>query len=104
MFASSTTAEKECNNMLPKNRLPTPPGEVLDEEFLSPMGLTQTALAERMGVAVQQVNLIVAGRRAITPQTAIKLAQALDTSPEFWMNLQTNYDLGVELQRQRKRA
>jgi antitoxin HigA-1 len=90
--------------MLPKNRIPTPPGEVLDEEFLSPMGLTQTALAERMGVAVQQVNLIVAGRRAITPQTAIKLAQALDTSPEFWMNLQTNYDLGVELQRQRKRA
>ena len=90
--------------MLPKNRLPTPPGEVLDEEFLSPMGLTQTALAERMGVAVQQVNLIVAGRRAITPQMAIKLAQALDTSPEFWMNLQTNYDLAVELQRQRKLA
>jgi len=90
--------------MLPKNRLPTPPGEVLDEEFLSPMGLTQTALAERMGVAVQQVNLIVGGRRSITPQTAIKLAQALDTSPEFWMNLQTNYDLGVELHRQRKLA
>jgi addiction module HigA family antidote len=90
--------------MLPKNRLPTPPGEVLDAEFLSPMGLTQTALAERMGVAVQQVNLIVAGRRAITPQTAIKLSRALDTSPEFWMNLQTNYDLGVELQRERKRA
>ena len=90
--------------MLPKNRLPTPPGEVLAEEFLSPMGLTQTALAGRMGVAVQQVNLIVAGRRAITPQMAIKLARALDTSPEFWMNLQTNYDLGVELQRERKLA
>ena len=90
--------------MLPKNRLPTSPGEVLDEEFLSPMGLTQTALAERMGVAVQQVNLIVAGKRAITPQTAIKLARAFDTSPEFWMNLQTNYDLAVELQRQRKHA
>jgi addiction module HigA family antidote len=90
--------------MLPKNRLPTPPGEILDEEFLSPMGLTQTALAERMGVAVQQVNLIVAGRRAITAPTAIKLAKALGTSPEFWMNLQTNYDLAVELQRQKKLA
>jgi antitoxin HigA-1 len=69
--------------MLPKNRLPTPPGEVLDEEFLSPMGLTQTALAERMGVAVQQVNLIVAGRRSITPPTAIKLAKALDIRASF---------------------
>jgi addiction module HigA family antidote len=68
------------------------------------MGLTQTALAERMGVAVQQVNLIVAGRRAITPPMAIKLSRALDTSPEFWMNLQTNYDLGRELQRERKLA
>jgi addiction module HigA family antidote len=90
--------------MLPKNRLPTPPGEVLEEEFLTPMGLTQTALAERMGVAVQQINLIVRGRRAITPATAIMLSRALDTSPEFWMNLQTNYDLGQELQRERKRA
>ena len=68
------------------------------------MGLTQTALAERMGVAVQQINLIVRGRRAITPATAIMLSRALDTSPEFWMNLQTNYDLGQELQRERKRA
>jgi len=77
---------------------------VLEEEFLTPMGLTQTALAERMGVAVQQINLIVRGRRAITPATAIMLSRALDTSPEFWMNLQTNYDLGQELQRERKRA
>jgi len=68
------------------------------------MGLTQTALADRMGVAVQQINLIVRGRRAITPATAIMLSRALDTSPEFWMNLQTNYDLGQELQRERKRA
>ncbi|HMJ52432.1 MAG TPA: HigA family addiction module antitoxin [Polyangiaceae bacterium] len=80
------------------------PGEVLEEEFLTPMGLTQTALADRMGVAVQQINLIVRGRRAITPATAIMLSRALDTSPEFWMNLQTNYDLGQELQRERKRA
>jgi addiction module HigA family antidote len=90
--------------MLPKNRIPTPPGEVLDEEFLTPMGLTQTALAERMGVAVQQVNLIVRGRRNITASTALLLSRALDTSAEFWMNLQTNYDLAIERQRQRKNA
>jgi addiction module HigA family antidote len=90
--------------MLPKNRIPTPPGEVLDEEFLTPMGLTQTALAERMGVAVQQVNLIVRGRRNITASTALLLSRALDTSAEFWMNLQTNYDLAIERQRQRKHA
>jgi addiction module HigA family antidote len=90
--------------MLPKNRLPTLPREVLNEEFLTPMGMTQTALAERMGVAVQQVNLIVRGRRNITPSPAIMLSRALDTSPEFRMNLQTHYDLALEMQRERKRA
>lgn len=79
--------------MLPKNRPPTPPGEILRHEFLEPLGLTQTALAMKMKVPVQAVNLLVRGRRAITAETAIKLARAFDTTPQFWMNLQTNFDL-----------
>ncbi len=79
--------------MIPKNRAPTSPGEILTEEFLGPLGMTQTALAERMGVHVQQVNAIARDRQAVTARTAWMLARAFDTSPEFWMNLQTARDL-----------
>ena len=79
--------------MLPINRLPTHPGEVLLEEFLAPLGLTQVALAAHIGVSVQRINEIVRGKRGITPQTAWLLAQAFGTTPEFWVNLQANYDL-----------
>jgi antitoxin HigA-1 len=71
---------------------PTPPGEVL-EEWLKPKGMTQTALAERMGLHVQVVNGIVQGRRAVTAKTALLLARALDTTPQFWLNLQNACDL-----------
>jgi addiction module HigA family antidote len=76
---------------LPKN--PTPPGEMLLEEFLKPLGLTQSAFAEHMGVSFKRINEIVNGRRAITPETAWLFSQALGTTPQFWMNLQTTYDL-----------
>jgi addiction module HigA family antidote len=79
--------------MLPKNRPPTPPGEVLLEEFLKPADMTQTALAERMGVPVQRVNLLIKGKRAVTAETALLLAKVFATSPEFWMNLQARWDL-----------
>ena len=79
--------------MLPRNRVPTHPGEVLREEFLSPAGVSQVALAEHIGVSVQRINEIVRGKRGVTPETAWLLAQALDTTPEFWISLQTNYDL-----------
>ncbi len=87
--------------MLPKNRPPTAPGEMLLEEFLKPRGVTQVELASRMGVPVQRVNTIVNGKRGITAETAILLAEALDTTPEFWMGLQADYDLWHAL---RKRA
>ncbi len=87
--------------MLPKNRPPTAPGEMLLEEFLRPRGVTQVQLASRMGVPVQRVNTIVNGKRGITAETAILLAEALDTTPEFWMGLQADYDLWHAL---RKRA
>ena len=79
--------------MLPKNRAPTSPGEILEEEFLKPMGLTQVELAKRMGVPIQRVNTVIAGKRSVTAETAILLSRALGTSPNFWMNLQTNLDL-----------
>ena len=79
--------------MLPENRIPTHPGEILLEEFLVPMGVSQVMFAAHIGVPVQRVNEIVRGKRGVTPQTAWLLAGALGTSPEFWLNLQSNYDL-----------
>ena len=79
--------------MIPSLRLPTHPGEVLEEEFLKALGITQVALAEHIGVSVQRVNELVRGKRGMTPDTAWLLAQAFDTSPEFWLNLQAAYDL-----------
>ena len=79
--------------MLPKERPPTRPGEILEVEFLKPLGLTQSELAKRMNVPIQRVNTIVTGKRAVTAETAIKLSRVLGTSPNFWMNLQTNFDL-----------
>ena len=79
--------------LLPENRIPTHPGEVLLEEFLIPMGISQVALARHLGIPVQRVNEIVRGKRGVTPDTAWLLAQAFSTTPEFWMNLQMAYDL-----------
>jgi addiction module HigA family antidote len=81
--------------MQPERRIPTHPGEILLEEFLSPMGQTQVALAEHLGVPVQRINELVRGKRGVTPETAWLLAQALNTTPEFWLNLQAAYDLAV---------
>ena len=79
--------------MLPVERIPTHPGEVLQEEFLTPLGLTQVALAAHIGVPVQRINEIIRGKRGITPETAWLLSQAFATSAQFWVNLQANYDL-----------
>lgn len=79
--------------MLPSERVPTHPGEILKEEFLDPLDLTQVALAAHIGVPVQRINEIIRGKRGITPETAWLLAQALGTTAQFWVNLQANYDL-----------
>jgi addiction module HigA family antidote len=81
--------------MLPDKRIPTHPGEVLQEEFLTPMGITQTAFAEHIGVPVQRVNEIIRGKRGVTPATAWLFSLALGTTPEFWINLQTSHDLAL---------
>ena len=79
--------------MQPKHRVPTHPGRILLEEFLVPMGITQVALADHIGVSLQRVNEIVRGKRGVTPETAWLFSQALGTSPEFWINLQAQHDL-----------
>lgn len=79
--------------MLPENRIPTHPGEILLEEFLTPLELSQVAFARHIGVPVQRINEIVRGKRGVTPDTAWLFAQAFNTTPEFWINLQSAYDL-----------
>ena len=78
---------------LPENRIPTPPGKILLEEFLVPMGISQAALAKHLGIPPQQINAIVHGKHSVTATTSWLLAQAFNTTPEFWMRLQVNYDL-----------
>ena len=85
-------------------RRPTPPGEMLLEEYLKPAGITQVALAAKMEVPIQRVNGIIAGRRAVTAETAILLGRALGTSAEIWMNLQVAVDLWDAQQRMGKRS
>ena len=78
---------------IPTDREPTHPGEMLIEEFLPPMGLTQRELADGIHVPYQRVNEIVNGRRGITPSTALRLAKYFGNSEGFWMNLQLRWDL-----------
>jgi addiction module HigA family antidote len=79
--------------MIPKNRPPTTPGEILLEEFLKPKNMTQTELAAKMEVPIQRVNTLIAGKRGVTAETAILLARVFETTAEFWMNLQNAVDL-----------
>ena len=81
--------------MIPENRIPTHPGEILREEFLAPLGITQVELASHLGIPVQRINEIVNGKRGITPATAWLLADAFATTPEFWLRLQENRDLAL---------
>ncbi len=85
--------------MLPKFREPTRPGEMLLKEFLKPMGLTQKVFAKHLGWTYARLNEIINGRRGITASSALAFADALDTSPEFWMNLQLQHDLWIGYQK-----
>ena len=81
--------------MIPENRIPTHPGEILLEDFLKPLDLTQVALAKHLDIPTQRVNEIVRGKRGITPETAWLFSQAFSTTPQFWLNLQMQYDLAM---------
>jgi addiction module HigA family antidote len=78
---------------IPANREPTHPGEMLVEEFLKPMQITQRALADAIHVPYQRVNELVNKKRGVTPSTALRLARFFGVSADFWLNLQTRWDL-----------
>jgi len=85
--------------MREKKIAPIHPGEILLEEFLKPMSISQYRLANDIGVPPKRINVIVQGRRAITANTALRLGHYFGISPQFWINLQTHYDLEVEADR-----
>ena len=79
--------------MLPKKRVPTHLGKILLQEFLTPLGVSESKLARHLGVSIQRINEIVRGRRGVSAETAWLLSYAFGTTPEFWTSLQTNHDL-----------
>jgi len=89
---------------MPSKKLaPVHPGEILLEEFLDPMGISQYRLAKDISVSPRRINEIVHGKRAITADTALRLSRYFGTSERFWLNLQTGYDLEIEKDRLGKR-
>jgi antitoxin HigA-1 len=89
--------------MLPNHRVATHPGQILLQEFLEPLNLTQAGLARSLTIPLNRVNELVRGKRGITPETALLLAGYFKNSAEFWMNLQTAYDLTRVRQEMRHR-
>src|ERR1700733_1422286 len=79
-----------------KKRKPTHPGEILDEDYIKPLNLNLQKLADRLGIARNTLFKIRAGKASVTPSIALSLAEAFDTTPQLWLNLQQNYDLWVE--------
>ena len=98
MSKSSTTVKRPDEDALTERRLPrrqppTHPGEMLLEEFLKPLGVTQTAFAARLAVSYPRLNQIVRGRRGVTPDIALRLARTTGMSADFWLRLQQDWDL-----------
>ncbi len=84
---------------MPKKLPPIHPGEILLEEFLRPLGISQYRLAKDINVPARRINEIVQGKRSISADTALRLARYFGTSDRFWLNLQTRYDLEIEKDR-----
>lgn len=90
---SRTTTSRVASRRLPEKRPPTHPGEMLLEEFLKPLEITQTEFSRRLGISFQRLNEVINGRRSVTPDTALRLARVLGMSADFWLNLQQSWDL-----------
>ena len=88
--------------MLPKHRPPTHPGEMLIKEFLEPLGITQMEFSRHLSWPYARLNEIIKGKRGVTTASALDLGEALKTSPEFWLNLQRNWDLWHSLKKHKK--
>jgi antitoxin HigA-1 len=96
-FRSPTTTEPSgaipVLRRLPARRPPTHPGEMLVEEFLKPLGITQSAFAQRIGVSFPRLNAVIRGRRAVTTDTALRFARVTGMGADFWLGLQQDWDL-----------
>jgi addiction module HigA family antidote len=90
---SQTITKSKVSRQLPKKRPPIHPGEMLLEKFIKPLELTQTKLAQRLGVSYPRLNEIIKGRRSVTPDTALRLSHVLGMSADFWLDLQQDWDL-----------
>ena len=93
MRSDAGTTTEGPRSVLDLKRPPTPPGEMLLEEFLRPANLTQVEAARRMNIPLNRLNEVVRGRRGITADTALRLARLFEMSPEFWMGIQADWDL-----------
>ena len=89
----TTTNNTIGGRRLPQKRPPTHPGEMLLEEFIKPLNLTQTEVAHRLGVSYPRLNEIIKGKRRVTPDTALRLSHVLGMSADFWLGLQQDWDL-----------
>ena len=86
-------SQRQVARRLPTKRLPTHPGEMLLEEFLKPLGISQSAFAARLGISFPRLNEIIRAKRGVTPDTALRLAHVLGMSAEFWLGLQQDWEL-----------
>ena len=98
MKSKLQTITKLTERRFPTNRPPTHPGEMLLEEFLKPMGISQSAFAMRLGVSFPRLNKVINGKRCVTPDIALRLAQVLGMSADFWLDLQSDWDLWHAMQ------
>jgi addiction module HigA family antidote len=99
MSKSQTTTKKLESPMTKEKMAPVHPGEILKEDFMVPMGISQYLLAKSIGVDPRRINALIHGKRAITADTALRLGRCFGIESEFWMNLQTHYDLEVQSDR-----
>jgi antitoxin HigA-1 len=98
------TRDRLVSRRLPRGRPPTHPGEMLREEFLVPLGISQSAFAIRLGISFPRLNEVVRGRRGVTPDTALRLARVLGMSADFWLGLQQDWDLWHAMRSERASA
>src|SRR4051812_16587042 len=85
------SSQRSAARWLPQNRPPTHPGEMLREEFVKPLGISQSALARRLGISFPRLNEIILGKRGVTPDTALRLSRVVGMSPDFWLGLQQDW-------------
>ena len=98
----TTSAAKTTTESIPRDASSLgPPGEILLEEFLKPLEMTQAAAAQKLGMSTVRLNEVVRGKRGVTADTALRLAQLFKTTPQFWMHMQGNFDLKAAMVRRR---